>query len=89
LLTTARRGEGSYDFGSPVADEKAISGGQSETFKVWGAFHADAVPLAQAPEAEVQAAFDFAKGALTSIGNMPESQKDLANYGVLFVDDGF
>jgi hypothetical protein len=56
--------------------------------RLGGPFHADAVPLAQAPEPEIQAAFDFAKGALNSIGNLPESQKNLANYGVLFVDEG-
>jgi hypothetical protein len=77
-----------YDFGEPVTSEKPITGGSRPSFKDWGPFHADAVPIAQAPEPNIQAAFNFAKTSLNSIGNMPKSQKNLANYGVLFVDDG-
>jgi hypothetical protein len=78
----------SHEYGEPVANERPVAGGSRPAFKVWGPFHADAVPFTQAPEQEIQSAFDFAKGALNSINNMPESQKDLANYGVLFIDDG-
>ncbi len=77
-----------YDYGDPVEDEKPITAASRPAFKAWGPFHGDAVPLAQAPGPRIQAAFNFAKGALDSIGNMPEAQKNLGNYGVLFVDDG-
>jgi hypothetical protein len=59
----------SHGYGEPVANERPVAGGSRPAFKVWGPFHADAVPF-------------------TSINNMPESQKVLANYGVLFTDDG-
>ncbi len=77
-----------YDYGDPVIDEKPAAGGGAPTFKAWGPFPANAVPFAQAPEPDMQAAFNFAKGALNAISNMPASQKDLANYGILFIDDG-
>ncbi len=77
-----------YDYGEPVIDEKLAAGASPPTFKAWGPFPANAVPLAQAPEQDMQAAFNFAKGALNAISNMPASQKDLANYGILFIDDG-
>ncbi|HEY6326314.1 MAG TPA: hypothetical protein VIW73_07385 [Candidatus Cybelea sp.] len=77
-----------YDYANPIQDEQPISGKSRVAFKAWGPFHAQAVPLADAPEPEIQTAFDFAKGALQSIGNLPDSQKSLANYGVLFIDDG-
>lgn len=77
-----------YDYGDPIANEKAISGATRVAFKAWGPFHADAVPLVQAPEPEIQTAFDYAKGSLNSITNLPAAQKNLANYGVLFIDDG-
>ena len=78
----------SYDYGDPVANEKTITNSRRSAFKVWGPFHADAVPLSQAPEQDIQGAFEFAKGVMKSIGNMPEAQKNLENYGVLFTDDG-
>jgi len=78
----------SNEYGEPVASEKPVAGGIRPAFKDWGPFPADAVPLTQAPEQEIQVAFDFAKGALSSVDNMPDSQKDLGNYGVLFIDDG-
>lgn len=77
-----------HEYTDPVADETPISGKSRAAFKAWGPFHADAVPLAQAPEPEIQPAFDFAKGALNSIGNLPSAQKNLGNYGLLFIDDG-
>ncbi len=77
-----------YEYGDPVVNEAPISGKTRAAFKAWGPYHADAVPLAQAPEPEIQAAFDFGKDALNSIGNLPSSQKTLSNYGVLFIDDG-
>ncbi|MBV9720193.1 MAG: hypothetical protein JOZ77_12810 [Candidatus Eremiobacteraeota bacterium] len=77
-----------YEYGDPVVNESPINGKSGAAFKTWGPFHADAVPIAQAPEPEIQAAFDFAKGVLNSIGNLPSVQKNLGNYGVLFVDDG-
>jgi hypothetical protein len=77
-----------YEYGDPVENESTITKSSRSNFKAWGPFHADAVPLAQAPEPEIQSAFDFAKGALKSISNLPDSQKELANYGVLFIDDG-
>lgn len=77
-----------HEYGSPVFDEKPLSATIQTTFKSWGPYHADAVPVSQAPEPDIQAAFSFAKGALNSISNLPDSQKNLANYGVLFVDDG-
>lgn len=78
----------SYAYGDPIVSEKPVTGGSRPAFKFWGPFHADAVPFAQAPEPEMQAAFDFAKLALNSITNLPASQKNPANYGVLFIDDG-
>jgi hypothetical protein len=78
----------SHDYGEPVTNETPVTHGSGPAFKAWGPFHADAVPLAQAPEPEIQPAFDFAKDALNSIGNLPDPQKSLGNYGVLFVDDG-
>ena len=77
-----------YEYGDPVQNEAPVAGGTAPAVKAWGPFHADAVPLAQAPQPDIAPAFAFAKGALNSIGNLPASQKDLANYGVLFVDDG-
>jgi hypothetical protein len=77
-----------YQYGDPIVNETRVSGKSRAAFRAWGPFHADAVPLAQAPEPEIQAAFDFAKGALNSIGNLPEAQKQLGGYGVLFIDDG-
>jgi hypothetical protein len=77
-----------HEFGDPVAIEKPTTGGTRLPFKFWGPFHADAIPFQNAPEPEIQPAFDFAKSALNAISNMPASQKNLANYGVLFVDDG-
>lgn len=77
-----------YEYGNPVFDEKPLSAAGRPTFKTWGPYHADAVPISQAPEPDIQAAFTFAKGALNLISNLPDSQKSLANYGVLFVDDG-
>ncbi len=78
-----------YDYGDPVTKEKPSLGlGSRPAFKAWGPFPADAVPFAQSPEPDIRAAFDFAKGALNSISNMPQTQKDLANYGILFADDG-
>jgi hypothetical protein len=77
-----------YEYGDPVINEAPITNASRPAFKSWGPFPADAVPMAQAPDPELQGAFDFAKGALNSIGNMPDSQKNLANYGVLFIDDG-
>lgn len=79
-----------HKYGTPVVEESPnpLAQGSRAAFKAWGPYHADAVPLAQALEPEIQAAFDFAKSALTSITNMPTAQKDLTNYGVLFVDDG-
>lgn len=77
-----------YEYGDPVTNETPITNASRPAFKSWGPFHADAVPFAQAPDPELQVAFDFAKGALESIRNMPDSQKNLANYGLLFIDDG-
>jgi hypothetical protein len=77
-----------YDYGDAVTKEKPFAGGSRPTFKAWGPFPGNAVPFAQAPEQDIQAAFDFAKGVLDSISNMPTSQKSLANYGILFTDDG-
>lgn len=77
-----------YQYNDPVADEKHITTANRPAFEAWGPFHADAVPLAQAPEPELQTAFDYARNALNSIANLPQSQKVLANYGVLFIDDG-
>lgn len=77
-----------YDYGNPIINEEAVTSASRPAFKSWGPFHADAVPMAQAPDPELQTAFDFAKGALNSISNLPEAQKNLANYGVLFIDDG-
>ncbi len=77
-----------YEYGDPVQNEEPVAGGTAPAVKAWGPFHADSVPLAQAPEPDMAAAFNFAKGALNSIGNMPAPQKNLGNYGVLFVDDG-
>ena len=50
----------SYDYGDPVTNERPVAG-PNPTFKSWGPFHADAVPLAQAPEPEIAAAFSFAR----------------------------
>ncbi len=78
-----------YAYGDPVTNEKPALGlGSRPTFKAWGPFPGNAVPISQAPEQDIQAAFNFAKSALNSISNMPQTQKDLANYGVLFADDG-
>lgn len=77
-----------YAYGDPIVNETPIVGKARAAFKAWGPFHADAVPLTQAPEPEIQAAFNFAQGALNSISNLPASQKSLANYGALFIDDG-
>jgi len=77
-----------YEYGDPVVDETPLSGKSRAAFRSWGPFHADTVPLAQAPEPEIEAAFDFAKSALNSIVNLPDSQKNLGSYGVLFIDDG-
>lgn len=78
----------SYDYGVPVANERPVLETSRPAFTSWGPFHADAVPLSQAPEPDIQAAFDFAKGSMNSITNLPATQKNLGNYGVLFVDDG-
>jgi hypothetical protein len=78
-----------YDYGDPVTNETPITRSSSrQPFKAWGPFHGDAIPIEQAPEQDISAAFDFAKMVLNSITNLPQSQKDLANYGVLFIDDG-
>jgi hypothetical protein len=77
-----------YDYGAPVINEQLVGTDSKPTFKAWGPFPGNAIPFAQAPEQGIQTAFDFAKRALNSISNMPESQKNLGNYGVLFVDDG-
>lgn len=37
---------------------------------------------------QYQTAFDFASNAMKSIANLPDAQKDLKNYAVLFVDSG-
>lgn len=74
--------------GDPIADEKPMGSGSRPALKYWGPFHADAIPFDKSPEPEIQAAFTFAKGAMKSLGNMPDAQKNLANYGILFVDDG-
>jgi hypothetical protein len=90
--TTIEASEGGdiwkHEFTDPVAVETPTTGGTRLPFKFWGPFHADAIPFQLAPEPEIQPAFKFAKSALGSIANMPASQKSLANYGVLFVDDG-
>lgn len=78
-----------YAYGDAVTSERPIADVRSRAaFKAWGPFHADAVPLAQSPEPEITAAFDVAKDALNAIVNLPDAQKDMANYGVLFIDDG-
>ncbi|MGA8100409.1 MAG: hypothetical protein WB810_17275, partial [Candidatus Cybelea sp.] len=43
-----------YEYGDPVANEATITKSSRSAFKAWGPFHADAVPLAQAPELEIQ-----------------------------------
>lgn len=89
MISASNRGEvWKYNYGDPIVNETPISGKSRGALHAWGPFHADAVPLAQAPEPEVSAAFDYAKSALNSITNLPDSQKSLSNYGVLFVDDG-
>lgn len=77
-----------YEYGDPIYAEKPITGETTSAFRSWGPFHADTLPLSQAPEPEIRAAFAFAKNALNSIGNLPAAQKELGNYGVLFIDDG-
>jgi hypothetical protein len=90
--TTIEASEGGdiwkHEFSDPVAVETPTTGGTRLPFKFWGPFHADAIPFQLAPEPEINPAFEFAKSALDAIGNIPASQKVLANYGVLFVDDG-
>jgi hypothetical protein len=77
-----------HDAGDPIAQEEPVSRTSRPAFKYWGPFHADEIPFDKAPEPELQSAFAFAKSMMSSIRNMPESQKDLGNYGVFFVDDG-
>ncbi len=73
-----------YDYGAPIAAEQRTKGTSGRpAFKVFGPYHADATL-----PAEVQPAFAYASNALKAIANLPASQKDLANYGVFFVDDG-
>jgi|SRR5580698_5263579 hypothetical protein len=78
-----------YAYGDPVTNETPVGGVNSRSaFKAWGPFHADAVPLSQAPEPEIAVAFNSAKDVLNAIANLPDAQKDMTNYGVLFIDDG-
>jgi hypothetical protein len=73
-----------YDYHDPMTKEKTSDAGAvPPKFAASGPFSAtgDIPP-------EMQAAFAFAVGAMKSIVNLPDDQKDLKNYGVLFVDDG-
>ena len=72
-----------YPYGAGITDEKPLGGQDRPPFNFLGPFPADG-PL---PDT-VHDAFAFAVKVMNSITNMPASQKDLKNYGVLFVDDG-
>jgi hypothetical protein len=77
-----------YSYGDPIAAENLTTGGTRPPFKSFGPYPANAIPMDKAPEPEIQAAFTFAKNAMNQISNLPASQKDLSNYGALFIDDG-
>ena len=70
----------SYKSGDSATQESMVAGKGRPLFTFAGPFPADgAIPDDMRP------AYVFATGALGSIENMPDSQKDLKNYVVLFV----
>lgn len=72
-----------YKPGNPAQQETMVSGKGRPPFTSSGPFPADgAIPDG------MRAAYTFAKGAMASIENLPDSQKDLRNYVVLFVVAG-
>lgn len=88
-VTALNRQLWEYRYNDPVPDEKPVTASATRVaFKAWGPFHADAVPLAQAPEPEIQAAFDYGKGALNSIGNLRDDKRSWPITVCLFIDDG-
>lgn len=70
----------SYRPGDPAAQESMVAGNGRPPFTFSGPFPADGT----IPD-DMRPAYLFAKGVMASIENMPDSQKDLRNYVVLFV----
>jgi hypothetical protein len=71
-----------YDPKDPAAKEGVVQGHAAQ-IRYSGPIPADG-PIPP----DVQAAFSFAKQSLDAITNMPPEQKNLKNYGVLFIQDG-
>jgi hypothetical protein len=69
-----------YDPGTSFGQEKILSGSGTQTFTLIGPMPADG----QIP-AVYQEAFSYVKSVLGQL-NLPSQQKELANYGVMFVD---
>ncbi len=73
----------SYTPGDPVAQERSLADNSVTNVHAVGPLPANgAIPD------QYQAAFAYAKSVLASISNLPDSQKSLGNYAVLFIDDG-
>jgi hypothetical protein len=69
-----------YEPGDPVYKEEMVTGSGGPDFKVVGPTDTGTIPP------QYQAAFDFARNAVSALTNLPDPQKDMTHYNVLFAE---